>query len=99
MAKGGPYHKEIMMKQESLYTLDDSELEVLKKIPREEPQTMPTEIEKIMLVKKNSRNPYKCDSCPIKSQIIYYLVVGETELIKVCPYCKRRLKKIINHTH
>jgi hypothetical protein len=97
MAKGGPYCKENMMKQ-SLY-FDESELEILNKNKNEEQQTMPTETEKIIFIKKKSRIPYKCDSCPIKSPIVYFLVVGDTELIKVCPYCRIRLKKSINHNH
>lgn len=100
MAKGRPYHKEVVMKQESLYTLDDIELEILNRIETGEPQTMPTEIEEIILQKRfNNRNKFKCDSCPTKSEVAYFLVVGDTSLMKMCPHCKKRLKKIINHIH
>lgn len=98
MAKGGPYNKEDMMKQEALYTFDDSELEILKRYGYEEPQTMPTETEEIILQKRESFTLVKCDSCPGKSKLMYYLVVGTTELIKVCPHCKKRLKRTINHS-
>lgn len=97
MAKGGPYHKEIVMKlQESLYSLDDIDLEILGREKTGEPQTMPTEIEEFMLIKRENKHFYKCDSCPEKSQIVYFLVIGDTQLIKICPHCKRRLKRIIN---
>lgn len=99
MAKGGPCNKEVIMRQEALYTFDDSELEILKKYKYEEPQIMPTETEEIIFEKRICFTQMKCDSCAEKSKIMFYLVVGGTELIKMCPYCKRRFKKTINHTH
>ena len=77
---------------EEEYLIEPYEEEALE--DKLEKKKMPTTIEDFILKKKDNVYLYKCDSCPNRSRTIYLLIVGDTELVKICPCCKRRLKKI-----
>lgn len=57
---------------------------------------MPKTIEIIQIVRKvKKRIKTKCDACPCSSNTVYYLQVGDTKLIKMCPKCLNRLKNAV----
>jgi hypothetical protein len=56
-------------------------------------QILIMEKEEIKIVKKESRLLQSCNACHVKSKIVYHLLVGDTDLIKLCPDCLKRLRR------
>jgi hypothetical protein len=54
---------------------------------------IPTKKEEIVFVKSKTTYKQKCNACDKSSRLVYTLFVGETRLIKLCPFCKKRLIK------
>lgn len=52
---------------------------------------MPDHIEEIYFQKVKKTYPQKCDACPEKHKILFFLYVGDVALAKLCGNCKRRV--------
>ncbi|MCX6748694.1 MAG: hypothetical protein NT076_03745 [Candidatus Pacearchaeota archaeon] len=78
--------------QELLYTSEEVEVLINKRNFLMENE-LPNGIEIIKIARVSGKHFIKCDACPGKSKRIFYLIVGDTSLIKLCPKCKRRMKR------
>lgn len=80
---------------EQVYTFGINDYLVQKNMQELEEKEMPDQIEKMQLLKVRTIHNGKCDACPNHANILYYLEIGDTSLVKLCLKCLRRLRRAV----
>jgi len=84
------------IKLQQLIRLKDADVNFIQKIIDEEMENNMGRSkykEPMLLVKQKYFSNMGCDACPYKGKIFSLLKIGDNALARLCPECKKRLKR------